>query len=208
MKIRQIGWAALAMVALLGALLLGNGAGLLQRWGMPAVQAQLSAPTSAPAPAAPAAPAAPLPLGGTFTDPQSRFEIGLLETMTVSSAGGSPLFQRPDGSLAYTVVVVPLSPGSADPLPDVALVRAAEEAFGSGEGFQTTGFQAVNGGGLQIGWRGRLSQGSAPPAPVTGTILAKQQGENVFLLTVAATEAGAVQVGDAIATLAPTLKAL
>ncbi|MBD0268462.1 MAG: hypothetical protein ICV77_09220 [Cyanobacteria bacterium Co-bin8] len=205
MKIRQTGWAALAMLALLAALVLSNGANLFQRWGMPAAQAQLSAQTPTPTPTAPAA---PLPLGGTFTDPQARFEIGLLETMTVSSAGGSPLFQRPDGSLAYTVVVVPLAPGSADPLPDVALVRAAEEAFGSGEGFQTTGFQAVNGGGLQIGWRGRLSQGSAPPAPVTGTILAKQQGENVFLLTVAATDAGAAQVGDAIASLAPTLKAL
>jgi hypothetical protein len=203
MKIRRIGWTVLAIVALVAALLLGQGARFVQALTPPAAQTQVVAQ----APDAP--PPTPVPtLEGTFTDPQERFEVGILATMTVSSAGGNPLFQRPDGSLAYSVVVVPLTPGTPDPLPDVALVRAAEEAFGAGEGFQTTGFQAMNGGGLQIGWRGRLSQGAAPPAPVTGTILAKQQGANVFLLAVAALEAGADQVEGAIATLAPTLKAL
>lgn len=169
-----------------------------------------SAPTASPAPAASPAPQPPttLPINGTFQDPQKRFEIGILGPMTVSSAGGNPLFQQPDGNLAYTVAVVPLSPGTTNALPDVALLQAAEDTFGRGEGFQTTGFQAVEGGGLQISWLGRLSQGATPPKPVSGSILAKQQGNQIFLLLVAALEPNANQVQGAIATLAPTLKVL
>lgn len=151
---------------------------------------------------------ATLPITGTFTDPQKRFEVGILDNMTTSTAGTSPLFSQPDGSLAYTVVTVPLSPGTADPLPDVALMQAAQKAFGLGEGFQTTGFQSVEGGGLQIGWLGRLSQPPSSPQAISGSILAKQQGGNIFLLLVAATADGAEQVPAAIATLAPTLKVL
>jgi hypothetical protein len=41
---------------------------------------------------------------------------------------------------------------------------------------------------------------------MAGQIFAKQRDTEVFLLMVAATEAGAEQVGDAIATLGSTLK--
>lgn len=167
--------------------------------------APVAAPTSAAEPQTAPAPPAALPLNGSFSDPQNRFEIGILEATTVSTVAGNPLFQRPDGSLAYTVIVMPLAANAPNPLPEAALVQAAEKTFGAGEGFQTTGFQAI-GGGLQIGWLGRLSQPPAPPQPMTGSILAKQQGDNVFFLMVAATEAAAAQVEDAIAVLAPTLK--
>ncbi|HEY9762167.1 MAG TPA: hypothetical protein V6D07_06550 [Trichocoleus sp.] len=195
----------------------------------PATSAPTQSPVAAPGPAGGSAPGQPavvptpgqtpgasppaqtlgaLPISGTFQDPQKRFEIGILETMTVSAAGGNPLFQQPDGNLAYTVAVVPLTPGTTNALPDVALLQAAKDTFGRGEGFQTTGFQAVEGGGLQISWFGRLSQGPTPPKPVSGSILAKQQGNQIFLLLVAALEPSREQVAGAIATLAPTLKVL
>lgn len=202
----------LAALALL-VVLWGNGTGL---WGKGLAIAQSPPPASAPAaPSVPqTAPAPPPPtvaappaltLNGSFSDPQNRFEVGILEATTVSTVAGNPLFQRPDGSLAYTVVVMPLGANAPNPLPEAALVQAAEKTFGAGEGFQTTGFQAV-GGGLQIGWLGRLSQPPAPPQPMTGSILAKQQGDSVFFLMVAATEAAAAEVEGAIAVLAPTLK--
>ncbi|HEY9735050.1 MAG TPA: hypothetical protein V6D06_02165 [Trichocoleus sp.] len=193
----------LAAAALLGVLLLGYGIDWLRPTGAAMAQTQPASGQSQPP-----APASTPSLSGTYTDPQERFEVGILEAMTISSAGSSPLFQRPDGNLAYTVVVVPLAPGTADPLPDVALVRAAEDAFGAGEGFQTTGFQSVAGGGLQIGWTGRFSQGAAPAKPIMGTILAKQQGAEIFLLMVAGIDTGMEEVTSAIASLAPTLKVL
>lgn len=237
MNNRRIWLAGLALVALFAVLVLGNGTVLLQTAGwsnveMSVAQAQTpptptSSPVAAPGPAggsAPGQPVAPtpgqvpvpppaqpstaLPLSGTFQDPQKGFEIGTLESMTMSSAGGNPLFQKPDGSLAYTVAVVSLSPGTTNALPDVALLQAAKDTFGRGEGFQTTGIQTVDGGGLQISWSGRLSQGPTPPKPVSGSILAKQQGEKIFLLLVAALEPSQNQVAGAIATLAPTLKVL
>lgn len=149
--------------------------------------------------------ASPTDISGIYTDPQNRFEIGILNGYQVSTAGGSPLFQAPDGSLAYAVVLVPLDANAPDPLPDVALLRAAETALGQGEGFQTANFQPVEGGGLQIEWTGRLSQGSGPPQPISGRILAKQEGMTIYLLTVAGTETGSAQVEPATASLVPTL---
>lgn len=148
----------------------------------------------------------PLPLvGGTFEDPQQRFKIGILDGYVVSQAGSSPLFQAPDGNLAYTVVISALAPNSPDPLPDVVLLQLAKDTFGQGEGFQTTGLKALPGGGLQIDWSGRLSQGSGPPSPVEGRILAKQRGTEMFLLLVAGVKAGIPQLQDAIATLGSSL---
>jgi hypothetical protein len=141
-------------------------------------------------------------VSGTFQDAQQRFGIGILEGYEISSVGSTPLFQAPDGSLAYTVVVAPAPPGASNP----ALVQVATDVFGQGEGFIPTGQRSLPGGGLQIDWSGQLSQGPAPPQPVTGRIFAKQRGSDVFLLMVAATEAGQAQVGDAIATLGSTLK--
>lgn len=151
--------------------------------------------------------AAPLPaLSGDYADPQQRFTVGILTGYEVSMAGGAPLFQAPDGSLAYTVVAHPLGENTPDPLPEVAVVQIATDIFGQGEAFQTTGLSALAGGGLQIDWTGRLSQQFGPPLPVEGRILAKQQGQNLFLLMVAGVNDGMPQLADASALLSNTLK--
>jgi hypothetical protein len=142
-------------------------------------------------------------VNGSFEDPQKRFQIGILDGFKVSSAGGSPLFQAADGSLAYTVAVAPLLPAES---PEAALVAAAQRTFGNGEGFIAgDDVQPLPGGGLRINWRGRLSQGATPPEPITGKIFARQRGEDAFLLLVAATSAGEPQLSDAIIALGSTL---
>lgn len=155
---------------------------------------------NAPPPAL--APALPM-VSGSFADPQGRFQIGILDGYSVSSAGGSPLFQAADGSLAYTVAVAPLPTA---PTPDAALIAAAESTFGAGEGFVAgDDVQPIPGGGIRINWSGRLSQGAAPPQPITGKIFARQRREEVFLLLVAATSVAEPQLSDAINALGGTL---
>jgi hypothetical protein len=142
-------------------------------------------------------------VSGSFADPQGRFQIGILDGYSVSSAGGSPLFQAADGSLAYTVAVAPLPTA---PTPDAALIAAAESTFGAGEGFVAgDDVQPIPGGGIRINWSGRLSQGAAPPQPITGKIFARQRREEVFLLLVAATSVAEPQLSDAINALGGTL---
>lgn len=158
------------------------------------------AQTNAPPPAL--APALPM-VSGNFADPQGRFQIGILDGYSVSSAGGNPLFQAADGSLAYTVAVAPFPTA---PTPEAALVAAAESTFGAGEGFVAgDDLQPIPGGGIRINWTGRLSQGAAPPQPITGKIFARQRDEAVFLLLVAATSAAEPQLSDAINALGGTL---
>jgi hypothetical protein len=188
---RRWAWFMLVMGALMVSLALGQDN--LQ------LVSPLQAQTNAPPPAL--APALPM-VSGTFQDAQERFEIGILDGYEVSSVGRAPLFQAPDGSLAYTVLVSPAEPGASNQ----ALVQLATDAFGQGEGFTTTGLQSLPGGGLRIDWTGQLSQGPAPPQPISGKIFAKQRGSDVFLLMVAATASGANQVGDAISSLGSTLK--
>ena len=198
MKRRSMGWLAIAAIALIGSLLLGPG------WRSVAADPGLILAQTPEAP--PALEAAQPALSGTYEDPQGQFQVGILEGYTVSTTAGSPLFQLPDGSLAYSVVRVPLS--SDAPLPDIALVETARQALGNGEGFQTQTFTPVPGGGLQIAWSGRLSQGAAPPQPVSGTVLAKQQGAIAYLIVVAALESGAPQVPQVVSTLVDTLQIL
>lgn len=147
------------------------------------------------------APSLPM-VSGSFEDPQGQFKIGILDGYSVSTAAGSPLFQATDGSLAYTVVVVPLPPADD---PSTAMVQAAEATFGDGEGFVRGDVQPIPVGGLRINWTGQLSQGTAPPQPITGKIFARQRGDNVFLLMVAATDAAESQLSDAIIALGSTL---
>ena len=187
-----MGAIALAVSVLLAqGLHLGGGSGLL---GVVA-QTQGNAPPPVLAPALPM-------VGGSFEDSQGRFQIGILEGFTVSSANGSPLFQAVDGRLAYTVAVAPLPKADS---PDAALVRAAQRTFGQGEGFVTGDVRSIPGGGVRFNWTGRLSQGAAAPQPITGKIFARQRDSEVFLLLVAATEAGEAQVSDAILALGSTL---
>ncbi|HZG37354.1 MAG TPA: hypothetical protein VEZ50_01620 [Nodosilinea sp.] len=147
------------------------------------------------------APALPM-VSGSFEDPQGRFQIGILDGYSISSVGGSPLFQAADGSLAYTVAVASLPTASS---PNAAMVAAAQSTFGRGEGFVAGDVQPISGGGVRINWAGRLSQGAAPPQPITGKIFARQREAQVFLLLVAATSAGEAQVSDAINALGSTL---
>ncbi len=162
----------------------------------PEALAQNNAPPPALAPALPM-------VSGSFADPQGRFQIGILDGYSVSSAGGSPLFQATDGSLAYTVAVAPLPTATT---PDAALIAAAKSTFGAGEGFVAgDDVQSIPGSGMRINWSGRLSQGAAPPQPITGKIFARQRGNEVFLLLVAATSAAEPQLADAITALTGTL---
>lgn len=186
-------WPWLAVVVAALAIALGWGQGNV--FMMLPLQAQTNAP---PLPLAPTLPM----VNGTFQDAQGQFEVGILEGYQVSTVGAAPLFQAPDGSLAYTVVVSPTEPNASN----TDLVQLATATFGQGEGFTPLGQRALPGGGLQINWTGQLFQAGAPPQPITGQIFAKQRGSDVFLLMVAATEAGADQVGDAIASLGSTLK--
>lgn len=147
-----------------------------------------------------------MPIVGTYEDPQGRFQIGILESYSTNSVSGSPLFQAEDGSVAYSVVTVPVS--NEAPLSDIALVEIAQQTFESGEGFQAQAFSTVPGGGLQIAWTGRLSAGAGPPQAVSGEILAKQQASEVYLLVIAAMEDGGANVSQTVSTLVSTLKIL
>lgn len=149
------------------------------------------------------APALPM-VSGRFEDPQGRFQIGILEGYQVSTVAGAPLLQAPDGHLAYTVAVSPLPPGKTS-LAEAELVTLAETTFSQGEGFLAGNPQPLVGNGVQLSWTGRLTQGASPPQSISGQIYARQRGDSVYLLLVAATEAGAAQVSDAIAALGSSL---
>ena len=191
----------MAAIALIVSLLIGSGHG----WTTAAVSSPGSmlaqAPANEPATTVEAAPS----LSGLYKDPQGTFQIGILDGATTTTAGGPPLFTLPDGSLAYSVVQLPLD--SEAPLPDVTLVALANQALNNGEGFQTQTFTSVP-QGLQIDWTGRLSQGSRPPQPVSGSILANQQGAQVYLLVVAALETATAQVPQTLVALAESLEFL
>lgn len=150
-----------------------------------------------------------LPLSGDYQDPGDRFQVGILEGYKVSSIGNAPLIESGDGSLAYTVVVLPQVNGQPFDqfVTDAALAQAAQQVFQRGEGFQTTGFQTVVQGGTLISWTGSLTIGGQTQ-PIEGVILARQAAGTIFLLLVAATETGVDQVSSAIATLANSLQIL
>jgi hypothetical protein len=142
-------------------------------------------------------------ISGNFQDPQGRFQIGIFDDYKVSRAGSAPLIQNPDGSLAYTIAIAPLPMGTAV-ASEADLVATAQRTFGQGEGFTVGDVQAIP-GGIRINWTGQLSQGAAPPQPITGKMFARQQGGNAFLLMVAATADREAQLTDAIVTLGSTL---
>ncbi|MBW4484612.1 MAG: hypothetical protein KME14_18925 [Tildeniella torsiva UHER 1998/13D] len=194
--LRRFRGLAIAAIALVVSILLTQGMHLSSEIGDRNAVAQTNAPPPALAPALPM-------VNGSFEDPQGRFQIGIFDGYSVSSAGGNPLFQAADGGLAYTVAVAPLP---SAPTPEAALVASAESTFGAGEGFVAgDDVQPIPGGGIRINWTGRLSQGAAPPQPITGKIFARQRGEEAFLLLVAATSAAEPQLSDAINALGGTL---
>lgn len=197
---RSLGWIGVAALALIAALMFGSG----YVWITPAISTETALVAQANPEETGSVDGAAPTLSGIYEDPQGSFQIGLLEGATTTTAGGSPLFTLPDGSLSYSVVQLPLE--SEAPLPEVALVALANQALNNGEGFQTQTFTAVP-QGLQIDWTGRLSQRGAPQ-PVSGGILASQQGATVYLLVVAALEDAVAQVPQTLVTLADSLEFL
>jgi len=200
MNRRSLGWIGMVAIALILSLFISSRPGLMR----PATSSE-----TAPLAQATADETAPVaiasPLSGTYEDPQGAFQIGLLEGVITTTTGGVPLFALPNGSLAYSVIRLPLE--SDTPLSEVALVALARQTLDNGEGFQTQTFTSVP-EGLQIAWTGRLSQGSGPPQPVSGSILASQQGADVYLLVVAALESASDQVPQTLVTLADSLEFL
>ena len=199
MKQRAFWWTGLAAIALALSVLVGSA------WqvGLSAAPPHILQVAQEVPEVETFAPETALALVGNYEDPQGNFQVGLLEGYTTSSAAGSPLFQNGDGSLAYSVIRVPLNSDTL--LSEIGLVEIAQQTLGQGEGFQTRTFNTVPEGGVQIAWVGRLSQGAAPPQPVSGTILAKQQGVDTYLLVVAALEDAVEQVPQVVSTLTDTL---
>jgi hypothetical protein len=199
---RSIGWWGCVAIAFMVALLLSHsGYGDRATRSAQAIQIAQSEMEATLTPASPAP-----TIGGLYEDPQGRVQIGIVEGYAVSTVSGSPLFQKGDGSLAYSLVQVPLS--NETPLPDIGLVELTRQTLDNGEGFQTQTFTSVPGGGLQIAWSGRLSQGSAPPQPVSGVILAKQQDATVYLVVIAALDSGTSQVPQLVSLLSNSLTIL
>jgi len=176
----------------------------------PAQPTPANPPIPSPSPAQSPAPAASADsmIGGTFSDPQGRFEVGILNGFKVSKApvGGVTLIESEDGGLAYSAIV--RTRATSQKLSDSALAQIAIEAFQRGEGFQAGNFQPIIPSGVQVPWVGRLSTGSGEPLPMSGVILSRQPSQDVLLLVVAATEASKDQLPEAIANLSQTFKAL
>ena len=200
MKQRSLIWIGLAAIALTLSMLISNA--WQADWeAAPITPFQIAQEAAETAPAPALEPG--LLVSGTYEDPQGKFQVGILDGYSVSSAAGSPLFQASDGNLAYSVVRTPLS--SDSPLSEVGLVEIAQQVLGRGEGFQTQTFSPVSESGLQITWTGLLSQGAAPPKPVSGTVLVKQQGAEAYLLVIASLEDSANQIAVVVSTLVETL---
>lgn len=139
-----------------------------------------------------------------FTDPSGQYEMALLEGYQAYSVANTTVVEAPDGSLAYTVVIVPTFDPEAQ-LTDAALARLARETFQQGEGFITKEFQPTQ-SGIKVNWQGRVTTRGAQP--LSGSIFARQEGDQVLLLLIAATEAGQTALDEAIAILPPSLQLL
>ena len=146
-----------------------------------------------------------LSLGGTYQDPAGRFQVGILEGYKVSSVGVSPLFESPDGNLAYTVVV--RSRSSSQPLTETSLAQIAIDTFRRGEGFIAHEFIPVKSGRVQIPWTGSLIMGGNTQ-PMGGMIFVSQPKKDILMLLISATQTGRASVEAAVATLADSLQPL
>ncbi|MEC4985210.1 MAG: hypothetical protein SAJ37_17795 [Oscillatoria sp. PMC 1068.18] len=166
----------------------------------------------------------PLPLAAEpYLDPAQRFQIGIVEGFSVSSVGGSPLIESPDGNVAYTVVV--RSPLLQEPLrrtrtsstnaqsrtfennlSDAALAQIAVDTFDRGEGFLPGEFASI-GDGIVIAWNGSLSL-RGKSQPISGLILSRQVPGNVLLMLISATEEGEDEVEAVLSTVANTLQSI
>ena len=175
-------------------------------------------PEAKPAPAVPATPATTvntssetisgerLPLNDApYSDPQGRFEVGILENYNVSAIADAPLIESPDGTIAYTVVVQQKI--SNEQFTPEAIAQMAINQFQGGEGFQADSFKVLAAGEILIPWTGRVTIGRKAQ-PISGSILVRQNSERIVMLLLSGTDAAGDNLQNAIATLSNSLKFL
>ncbi len=165
------------------------------------------APAATPTPApAPTLQPAGLPLAAEpYQDPGQRFQIGVLQDYKQSSLTGVPLFESPEGQVAYTVAIRPRANDAL--VAEPALAQVAIDTFGRGEGLEPGAFEVEPTGGAKVPWRGTLTQGRNTQ-PMQGLMLSRQVPGRLLILMVAATEEAAGQLEPVYRTLAPTLQPL
>lgn len=165
-------------------------------------------PETPPAPEIAPPPSTALPLAETpYQDPGGRFQLGIIQGFNQSVVTGVPLFESPDGQLAYTVSV---RPRAADaPLREWALTQVAIDTFDRGEGMIAGAYEVVEGelGGAIVPWTGTLTMGRNKQ-PMQGLLLSRQVTGRLLILAIAATENAASQIDAVYSTLEPTLQAL
>ncbi|MEA5470128.1 hypothetical protein [Spirulina sp. 06S082] len=163
-------------------------------------------PTETPTPEADPVTQSALPLSEKpYQDPSDRFQVGIIEGFNQSVITGVPLFESPDGQLAYTVAV---RPRAADaPLREWALSQVAIDTFNRGEGIVTGAYEAVESelGGAMLPWQGALTMGK-DRTPMKGILLSRQVPGRLVILAIAATESASAQIDAVYSTLEPTLK--
>ncbi|MBP0029453.1 hypothetical protein [Roseofilum sp. Guam] len=179
----------------------------------PSAPTPLASPSPLPPPPAPPSPeptpaiqeptASPLEVGGTYEDPNGFYQIAIVQDYKVSSTGNDPLFESPDGQMAYTVVRLPRL--TKQRLTNGILAQIAVEELQGGEGFLAQSYIPLGEGVVQVPWTGSLTQGRNSQ-PMSGTLISTQQEQDVYLVLIAATETGAEQVPNLLASLVDGLE--
>ncbi|MGB3512480.1 MAG: hypothetical protein WBA93_25235 [Microcoleaceae cyanobacterium] len=134
---------------------------------------------------------------------ESRFEVGILEGYQQKVIAGLPVVESPEGNLAYTVVVKPQV--STRQLDNEALAKIAIEELEGGEGFQPGQFRAIAPGEIILPWSGSLTMENNTQF-MSGVVLARNRGRNVFLLLISAMETKADEVPQVLRVLSNSLK--
>lgn len=139
-----------------------------------------------------------------YTDPDNRFQVGILEDFNVKTIRDVLLIESSDGELAYTVGVQPRVVERE--LPPATLAQISVEYFQRGEGFVPDTEQSLPNGNIVIPWEGTLTRGRNTQA-ISGKIFTKQaENNNILMLMVSATEARRSEVDGVLQVLMPTLK--
>lgn len=157
-----------------------------------------ASPSPEPTPEIQEPTAPPLEVGGTYEDPNGFYQIAIAQDYKVGSTGRDPLFESPDGQVAYTVWRLPRL--TKQRLTNGILAQIAVEEMQRGEGFVGQSYISIDEGIVQVPWTGTLSQGRNSQ-PMSGTLISTQQEQDVYLILIAATETGAEQVPNLLTTL-------
>ena len=160
-------------------------------------------PTPEQTPAIEVPTASPLEIGGVYQDPDGFYQMAIVQGYKVGSTGKSPLFESPDGQVAYTVLRLPRI--TKQRLTNGILAQIALEELQRGEGFIAQSYIPLDEGVVQVPWKGTLTQGRNSQ-PMSGTLISTQPEQDVFLVLIAATEGGADQVPSLLSTLVKGLE--